>query len=207
MASPADGATDRPLDSVLLDWQDSMGAASYNLFFGTTSPPPLHQSDLTASEARVGPLAAGTTYFWSVEAIASCGARAASGASAIHGDDRPDERCRRVGARLEERGGYHRHLGRRLRRRRRLHDPRGDLALLFSTGTYNHASRICTDAGGDLSETFTPAAGNRYYLVVPRTASGVEGDFGPDARRSGHGGLRVTGTSRGPVRERRISLQ
>jgi hypothetical protein len=55
----------------------------------------------------------------------------------------------------------------------------GDLTTLLSDGVYAHSSKVCHDAGGDLQETFAPGAGDRYFLVVPRTAAGIEGDFGP----------------------------
>jgi hypothetical protein len=42
---------------------------------------------------------------------------------------------------------------------------------------YSHVAIACTDAGADLTETVTPAAGNRYYLVVPRN-DGAEGSYG-----------------------------
>ncbi len=46
-------------------------------------------------------------------------------------------------------------------------------------GAYSsHSPRACT-TGGARSATFTPAAGNRYYLVVPRNST-REGSFGLD---------------------------
>ncbi len=45
---------------------------------------------------------------------------------------------------------------------------------------YSHTSAAiddCNDAGGDLVETVTPSAGNRYYLVVPHNPNG-EGSYG-----------------------------
>jgi len=44
----------------------------------------------------------------------------------------------------------------------------------------SHQSVICTDTAGDLRETLPPAAGNRYYLVVPIDAQS-EGSFGVDS--------------------------
>jgi hypothetical protein len=43
---------------------------------------------------------------------------------------------------------------------------------------YSHGAVICTTAGAT-SATFSPAGGNRYYLVVPHGAS-VEGSYGRD---------------------------
>jgi hypothetical protein len=44
---------------------------------------------------------------------------------------------------------------------------------------YSHDRITCTDTGGDLQETITPSAGDRYYLVVPNNAN-VEGSYGKD---------------------------
>ena len=42
---------------------------------------------------------------------------------------------------------------------------------------YSHTQIDCADAGADLTEEITPAAGNRYYLVVPHNVCG-EGSYG-----------------------------
>ncbi len=42
---------------------------------------------------------------------------------------------------------------------------------------YTHTAIDCNDAGGDLVEEVTPAAGNRYYLVVPQNGK-EEGSYG-----------------------------
>ena len=54
----------------------------------------------------------------------------------------------------------------------------GDLALLQASRGYTHGSRVCSDSGADLQEAFAAGAGDRYYLVVPRTATGIEGGYG-----------------------------
>jgi hypothetical protein len=41
----------------------------------------------------------------------------------------------------------------------------------------SHTSKVCTDAGGDLTEDITPLAGDRYYLVVPLNPND-EGSYG-----------------------------
>ncbi len=46
---------------------------------------------------------------------------------------------------------------------------------------YSHALVDCTDDGGDLNEDVTPAAGSRYFLVVPHDAASVEGSYGKDS--------------------------
>ncbi|MEW5763330.1 MAG: FG-GAP-like repeat-containing protein, partial [Acidobacteriota bacterium] len=55
-------------------WTPSDGATSYDLRLGTTSPPPLHTSGLTATETSVEGLTPGATYYWDVEARTPCGA-------------------------------------------------------------------------------------------------------------------------------------
>ena len=48
-------------------------------------------------------------------------------------------------------------------------------------GSWNsHVSVDCSDDGADLTEEITPAAGSRYYLVVPQNPND-EGSFGTDS--------------------------
>jgi hypothetical protein len=54
----------------------------------------------------------------------------------------------------------------------------GTLAAL-QAGSYDHAPLSCA-AGVDLSETVTPGAGNRYYLIAP-LVTGAEGGLGADS--------------------------
>ncbi len=72
---PISAAADVPLD-VQLDWADSAGAVSYDVFLGTG--PALAQMALqgntTASEWLPTSLAAGTTYYWRVVAKNAAGA-------------------------------------------------------------------------------------------------------------------------------------
>jgi hypothetical protein len=42
---------------------------------------------------------------------------------------------------------------------------------------YSHTSKVCTDTGHDLTETFVPGAGSDYYLVVPKDGF-EEGSYG-----------------------------
>lgn len=177
--SPLDGAVNQPVDSVVLDWQDSPGASSYDLQFGTSPPPPLLRANLTASQDAVGGLAGGTVYYWTVEARAGCGTRAASGGERTFTTTSdplevpPDSvRVGRSGTDITV--SWAPACG--VASDYTIHE--GDLDVLASTGTYSHVSKVCGDAGGDFMETFTPGPGNRYYLVVGRTASGVEGGYG-----------------------------
>ncbi|MEJ5167346.1 MAG: lectin like domain-containing protein [Thermoanaerobaculia bacterium] len=52
----------------------------------------------------------------------------------------------------------------------------GNLDQLLTSG-YNHYSKVCSDSGGDRSETFTPSTSNSYYIVVPKTSLNVEGSY------------------------------
>jgi hypothetical protein len=47
-----------------------------------------------------------------------------------------------------------------------------------SVGTwYSHQAMLCHDTGGDLTEDFTPATGDSYYIVVPMNGND-EGSYG-----------------------------
>jgi hypothetical protein len=41
----------------------------------------------------------------------------------------------------------------------------------------SHTPKLCTTSGATAA-TITPAAANRYYLVVPRSPDGAEGSYG-----------------------------
>ncbi len=71
LSSPADGATGVPA-STTLAWTASAGAGSYELYFGSTNPPPLRASALTTTSYAVSGLVPSATLFWSVVAHASC---------------------------------------------------------------------------------------------------------------------------------------
>jgi hypothetical protein len=72
LLTPANGALDVPLTGVTLDWTDSVGAATYTLYFGTTNPPASYHIGLTASQYALPFLNADTTYYWSVTATNGC---------------------------------------------------------------------------------------------------------------------------------------
>ena len=72
--SPANGATGVST-SPTLSWSPSSGAASYDVYFGTASNPPLAGSVTTATYTP-GTLSSGTTYFWKVVAKNSVGTAA-----------------------------------------------------------------------------------------------------------------------------------
>ena len=56
----------------VLSWSASANASAYDLYFGTTSNPPLLVSDLTTTSTPVPQLENGTTYFWRVVAKVAC---------------------------------------------------------------------------------------------------------------------------------------
>ncbi|MGB2964902.1 MAG: lectin like domain-containing protein, partial [Anaerolineales bacterium] len=68
---PIDGATGVST-SAILDWSDSSGATSYDVYFGTTSSPP-QVATTTSSSYPPGPMAYNTHYYWRIVAINSCG--------------------------------------------------------------------------------------------------------------------------------------
>jgi hypothetical protein len=69
--SPLTGATDVPVVSGL-DWSDCSLATSYDVYFGTSSPPP-KVGNVGSSYYDPGTLAASTQYYWKIAAKNSCG--------------------------------------------------------------------------------------------------------------------------------------
>lgn len=65
---PADEATISP-SNVFFDWQDSEGAQYYELYLGSTIPPPLFQSYIYESNYTIPNLQENTIYYWYVKAI------------------------------------------------------------------------------------------------------------------------------------------
>jgi hypothetical protein len=72
LVSPAWGATGVPQNAVL-GWNASTGATSYDVYFGTSSPPPL-ATNTTGRSYAPGSLAGATVYYWQVAAKNSGGA-------------------------------------------------------------------------------------------------------------------------------------
>jgi hypothetical protein len=68
---PADGATDVPID-VVLSWSPGHGALMYDVYFGTSSPPPWI-GKLVETSYDPGTLEPGTTYFWRVNDFTAMG--------------------------------------------------------------------------------------------------------------------------------------
>lgn len=67
IVAPLNNATNVPLNQQL-SWNASTGAASYQVFFGTSSPPPPVTGSTTATSFNPGTLQPGVTYYWQVEA-------------------------------------------------------------------------------------------------------------------------------------------
>jgi len=177
---PADAATGVSVD-VTLDWEDAAGASCYTLYFGTTNPPPFYDRYLPSSERTVTALDPDAGYYWRVEAVNAYGLAASSGGvwsfqtgagvgpMAIPGGSlQVSKNDGQITLSWDATCGVADDYT--------IYE--GTLAALMAGG-YDHLSKICTDAGGDRTETFTPGGGNTYYLVVPRTAAGVEGSYGP----------------------------
>ncbi|MCX7834831.1 MAG: fibronectin type III domain-containing protein [bacterium] len=68
---PANGAANVPLGTNL-QWTAAAAATGYNVYFGTTNPPPLVSSNQTATTYVVN-LAPTTTYYWQVVALGTGG--------------------------------------------------------------------------------------------------------------------------------------
>jgi hypothetical protein len=69
--SPTDGAANQSL-SVDLDWADASGATSYDVYFGTTTPPP-KVGTASSSSYALGTLTCGMRYYWKIVAKNTCG--------------------------------------------------------------------------------------------------------------------------------------
>jgi sugar lactone lactonase YvrE len=70
LTAPATGAVTST--DPTLAWSRSANAAAYDLYLGTSQPPPLLLSDLASTSFRVSGLAAGTIYYWRVVAKVGC---------------------------------------------------------------------------------------------------------------------------------------
>jgi len=70
--TPGDGATgvDRNAD---LSWSGSADTDTFDVYFGTNTPPDLYRAGVTASNLKLRKLSSGTLYFWKVIAFNSGG--------------------------------------------------------------------------------------------------------------------------------------
>ncbi|HXG58889.1 MAG TPA: hypothetical protein VNL91_07690 [Thermoanaerobaculia bacterium] len=73
ITEPRDGAANVPF-SVNLEWLPSANASGYELYFGTTTPPPIYFLDLSRTKLTISGLQPSTTYYWRVVAKVACDA-------------------------------------------------------------------------------------------------------------------------------------
>ncbi|HVT04853.1 MAG TPA: hypothetical protein VHL58_15930 [Thermoanaerobaculia bacterium] len=71
--APSPGATNVPT-ATTLQWGASANASGYDLYLGTTNPPPIYLPDLPSTSLDISGLFAGKTYFWRVVAKVACDA-------------------------------------------------------------------------------------------------------------------------------------
>jgi hypothetical protein len=76
VVAPADGAVDTSTEQAIA-WS-AAGATSYDVYFGTSNPPPLVASGFSATVYRYGHLALDTSYYWKIIAINILGSAASS---------------------------------------------------------------------------------------------------------------------------------
>ena len=84
---PADGVADTG-SLVTLEWEASAGATSYDVYFGTDSPPAARAAGgegITATELAVSGLSYDTTYSWFVRAKNAEGSADSDSSLLLHG--------------------------------------------------------------------------------------------------------------------------
>jgi hypothetical protein len=77
LVSPSNGQTGVST-SRTLSWTASSGTTGYDVYLGTSSPPPLSITNLSSTSYTPGPLNYGVTYYWNVVARNSSGGTASS---------------------------------------------------------------------------------------------------------------------------------
>ncbi len=175
LVSPADGASDLSTE-VFLTWNPSPGSMDYEVYLDTVNPPASLAGTVPGVELAIG-LLPGTTYFWKVHAINGCGTAESPVWSFTTSAEGPME-VPKDSLLLQKSGGdIHVTWGETCGSADDYTVYAGDLAVLAG-GTYSHESVLCSDTGGDRDEILPSLEGNIYVLVVPRLASGDEGDYG-----------------------------
>ncbi len=71
LTSPRDGSAGAALTSTL-QWTTSTNASSYDVYLGTTNPPPVYLVDITRTQAGASGLPPARAYFWRVVAKVAC---------------------------------------------------------------------------------------------------------------------------------------
>lgn len=91
---PPDGATDVSIDE-LLTWtggDPNVGdSVTYDVYFGTSSPPPLADEDLTQTAYDPGTMELGTTYYWQIVSEDSQGETTTGPEWSFTTEDEPNE--------------------------------------------------------------------------------------------------------------------
>ena len=72
LTAPANAAAG-VVNPATLSWQAGLGWTTYNVYFGTSSPPPLVAQGIADTTYNPGTLSAATTYYWSVTALKTGG--------------------------------------------------------------------------------------------------------------------------------------
>lgn len=67
--SPTNGTGSQNQCGVTLQWNESSGADSYNVYFGTSPNPPLVATGITVTAWMTPPLVSGTNYYWKIVAV------------------------------------------------------------------------------------------------------------------------------------------
>jgi hypothetical protein len=70
---PADGATNVSTTEDNLNWTAGTGATSYDVYFGTDSPPPFIRNQTATTFDPPGTMIIGTTHYWRVDAVNAAG--------------------------------------------------------------------------------------------------------------------------------------
>jgi hypothetical protein len=180
---PGNGAIDQPV-SLTIDWLDTSGANSYNLYLDTANPPVQKvASGLKDSRYDQSGLLFETTYFWKVEAYHTGNLCPASEGPvwsfttltpALGPMEVPDDSLR---ARWQD-SSVVLTWGETCGAANYYTIYEGDADLAFRQGVFNHISVECFDEGGDFQEIVVPRNLYSYFLIVPRTVTGVEGGYG-----------------------------
>ncbi|HPR64277.1 MAG TPA: hypothetical protein PK014_08645 [Thermoanaerobaculia bacterium] len=181
--SPSNGATGLPVD-LTLDWSDVSNADAYTFYLDQVNPPvQVEGSGLGISEADLTDLPWETTLYWKVTAY-----NAGNLCSPVEGPVWSfTTQSQPIGPRQVADGSVR--LGKEGGNILLFWGPscgiasdytiyEGDISAGLRLGTYTHRSRICFDSNSDLREEIDPRFDAAYYLVVPRTSTGIEGGYG-----------------------------